>query len=418
MKVTVVGGGSTYTPELVEGLALWALRGGATRVCLQDIQQDRLHVIARFCSRMARNLNSNLVVETSADLEEAIQGAGFVVLQIRVGGQRARHEDIRMGLEAGLIGQETVGVGGFAKALRTVPIVLDIARKVRDANPEAWIINFANPSGIVTEAICRFATTRCVGLCNVPKEFQMEVARHMRVEPERVALDWVGLNHLSWARKVLVDGADILPYLLDSLESPHGPKNIPDIQYPKGFLKALRMLPSSYLRYYYMQDVVLEELKLKKKTRAEEVMEIESQLMEYYSNDSNSLKPVLLAERGGAWYSRIAVEVMEALSSEKPSVHIVNTLNLDAIEGVPGDASVEIPATLSSRGVFPQPVGEVEDRIMGLIRQVKAYERMTIEAAMARDEKRGLLALVANPLVPSVGKAVEVMAAVKKRGIL
>ncbi|MBM4353298.1 MAG: 6-phospho-beta-glucosidase, partial [Deltaproteobacteria bacterium] len=200
MKVAVIGGGSTYTPELIEGLALWQLRGGPRLVTLHDTDAERLGLVAGFSSRMAAALNSGLAVEIQPDFDKAVEGADFVVVQIRVGGQQARHEDIRMGLDRGLIGQETTGVGGFAKALRTIPVVLDMARRIREANPRAWIINFTNPSGIVTEAICRFATTRCIGLCNVPTEFQMDVARYLRVAAEDIVLDWVGLNHLGWVR--------------------------------------------------------------------------------------------------------------------------------------------------------------------------------------------------------------------------
>jgi len=418
MKIAVIGGGSTYTPELIEGLALWQLSGGATRVCLQDIDQERLEVVSRFSRRLVGTLNSGLVVEAEADFDAAVANAAFVVLQIRVGGQQERHQDIRMGLTRGLIGQETTGVGGMAKALRTIPLVLEMARKIRDTNPRAWIINFTNPSGIVTEAVCRFATTRCVGLCNVPKEFQMDVARHMRVEADEVDLDWVGLNHLGWARRVMVQGTDVVPYLVESLDSEHGTRNIPDLEYPRGLLPALRMIPSCYVRYYYLPDTMLATLKESKKSRAEEVLEIEERLMDYYRDPANEEKPLLLSERGGAWYSRIAVEVMEALSREKPSKMIVNTLNLGAIEGLPGDASVEIPVHLSRDRVKPIPVREVEESVMGLIRQVKSYERLTIEAAIARDERKALLALMANPLVPSADKALEVLVALKERQLL
>jgi len=418
MKVTVIGGGSTYTPELVEGLALWQLKGGPEEVCLHDIDAGRLKKVAGFSARMSRALNSDLKVTAESDFDAAIDKASFVVFQIRVGGQEARHDDIRMGVDRGLIGQETTGVGGFAKALRTIPAILDMVRKVRDTNPEAWIINFTNPSGIVTEAICRFATTRCVGLCNVPKEFQMDVARHMRVEEEEVEVDWVGLNHLGWARRILVKGRDVLPYLIKALESDYGPKNIPDLEYPDGFLSALGMLPSSYVRYFYMPDAMLQKIKEKPKTRAEEVMEIEEQLLDYYGDESNSDKPMLLSERGGAWYSRIAVDVMEALRRPEPMKLIVNTPNLGAMEGLPGDASVEIPCHVSAEGVTPLAVTQVEESILGLMRQVKSYERLTIEAAIGKDENKVLMALLNNPLVPSIEKAQEIVEALKARGIL
>jgi 6-phospho-beta-glucosidase len=418
MKIAVIGGGSSYTPELIEGLALWSASGGPREVALFDVDRKRAEIVAGFSGRMARHLHSSLKVSVASDLDEAIENAAFVVLQIRVGGQLERHNDIVMGLEQDLIGQETTGVGGFAKALRTIPVVLDIARRVRDQVPKAWIVNFTNPSGIITEAICRFATTRCVGLCNVPKEFQMDVARHLRLGADEVQLDWVGLNHLGWARKIIVNGRDVLPHLLQTLDSGYGPKNIPDLEYPEGFLSALGMLPSSYCRYYYLPDLMLKELKGRKKSRAEEVMAIEEDLFKYYEDVSNSMKPVALTERGGAWYSRIAVEVMEALESESPRNLIVNTANLGAIEGLPGDASVEVPAMVSRDGVKPIMIGEVEEAIMGLIRQVKSYERLTIEAAIGRDKKKALLALMANPLVGSAEQALKVLASIQSRGIL
>ncbi len=418
MKVAVIGGGSSYTPELVEGVALWSASGGPREVTLFDLDQKRAEIVAGFSGRMARHLHSSLKVNVATSLDEAIENASFVLLQIRVGGQKERHNDIMMGLEQGLIGQETTGVGGFAKALRTIPVVLDIARRVRDRAPNAWLVNFTNPSGIITEAICRFATARCVGLCNVPKEFQMDVARHLRVGSDEVKLDWVGLNHLGWARKVFVNGRDLLPQLLQTLDSGYAPKNIPDLEYPEGFLSALGMLPSSYCRYYYLPDLMLKELQGQKKSRAEEVMAIEDELFTYYRDESNDVKPVALTERGGAWYSRIAVEVMEALESETPRNLIVNTANLGAIEGLPGDASVEVPSMVSREGVKPIVIGEVEEAILGLIRQVKSYERLTIEAAIGRDKRKALLALIANPLVGSAEQALKVLASIQRRGIL
>lgn len=418
MKVAIIGAGSTYTPELTEGLAFWQLKGGADSVSLFDIDEKRLKVVGEFSERMARALNSSLKIEICKTFEQAVEGADFVVLQIRVGGQMARHEDILMGLRHGLIGQETTGVGGFAKALRTIPVVLDMARKVRDSNPEAWIVNFTNPAGIVTEAICRFATVRCVGLCNVPKEFQMDVARHMRVNADQVELDWVGLNHLGWARRILVDGKDVLPYLIESLESDYGPKNIPELEYPEGFLKALRMIPSSYVRYYYAPEQMLAEIRKKDKTRAQEVMAIEEELMQTYADPGNSLKPAALTERGGAWYSRVAVEVMEALCSDTPSRLIVNTLNRGAVDNLPGDACVEVPADVSRTGVKAARVGEVEDSIMGLIWQVKAYERLAIDAALTREPGKALLALLNHPLVPSAFVARKVLDDLKTRRLI
>lgn len=418
MKIAVIGGGSTYTPELMEGLALWQKQGGVSEVALFDIDEERQKPVAAFSQRMVRFMGSALQIRVASSFDEAISGASFVLFQIRVGGQKARHDDILMGTSRGLIGQETTGAGGFAKALRTIPVVLDMAKRIKEREPNAWIINFTNPSGIVTEAICRFANPRCVGLCNVPKEFQMEVASHLKVPAEQVRLDWVGLNHLGWCRKVLVDGHDVLPAVIEAVDQISGPKNIPDLDYPPGFLSALKMVPSSYVRYFYLTDMMLEEIMKKPKSRAQEVMEIEEELLAYYRVDANEEKPALLNERGGAWYSRVAVEVMSALTSDTPAELIVNCLNQGAVPGLPDDACVEVPARISAAGVFPLPVGPVEEEIFGLVRQVKSYERLTIDTALSGDANKALLALLANPLVGSAVKAGWIVGALKQRKIL
>ncbi len=418
MKVAVIGGGSTYTPELMEGLAQWEMEGGPNQVALFDIDEQRQKPVAAFSQRMVAAMGSKLKITVAPSFDDAIEHADFVLFQIRVGGQKARHDDILMGTSRGIIGQETTGAGGFAKALRTIPIILEMASKIRTRNPDAWIINFTNPSGIVTEAICRHANPRCVGLCNVPKEFHMEVAAHLKVPAEAIDIDWVGLNHLGWCRRVLHQGQDLLPAIIEAVDQIGGPKNIPDLDYPQGMLAALKMIPSSYVRYFYMTEMMLTEIMKKPKTRAQEVMELEEQLLAYYRVESNSAKPQLLNERGGAWYSRVAVEVMSSLKKTQPSKVVVNCLNNGAIDGLPPDACVEVPAWLSDNGVSPIPVGAVEEQIFGLIRQVKAYERLTIEAAMERSREKALLALMANPLVASAEKARWVVAALEQRGIL
>jgi 6-phospho-beta-glucosidase len=362
MKLVVVGAGSSYTPELLRGVLEFHAELPIAEVVLQDPRPDRAGPVTAFCQRMAAASPAPLRVFAEPDLDKALVGADFVVVQIRVGGQEGRHEDIQLGLRHGLIGQETTGVGGFAKALRTVPVVLDIARRIEAIAPDAWMLNFTNPAGLVSEAVQNHVRARCIGLCNVPIEMQMDLAEILGVPASSVELDWVGLNHLGWVRKVLVDGRDVLPKLLE---------------------------------------------------------EIEVKLMEIYADpNSPTTLPELLAERGGAWYSRLAVQVMRALTGEEPAVHIVNVRNDGAVVGIAEDASVEVPCEISRSGVRPIGRGVVDESMLGLMQQVKAYERLTIRAAIEGGRATAVLALLANPLVPSAEVASDVVDDCVERGLI
>ncbi|MGB0591024.1 MAG: 6-phospho-beta-glucosidase [Myxococcota bacterium] len=419
MKVTIVGGGSTYSPELVNGLAGRAGALGLSEVVLQDPREDRLGPVGAFCARMVSAMGAPVTVRTTTSLDEALDGADFVVVQIRVGGQQGRHEDIRLGLDRGLIGQETTGVGGFAKALRTIPVVLDIAEQIRERCPDAWLLNFTNPSGMVTEALLRAGHTRTVGLCNVPIEMHMDIAKVLDRPVEDVTLDWVGLNHLGWVRRVLVDGRDVLPGLLEDIEAQvPGPANLPELGYPDGFLRALGALPSSYVRFFYAPDAMLESIQSNTLTRAEEVMVLEEELLTIYADPESTALPAALSKRGGAWYSRLAVEVIQALQGDEPTVHIVNALNGGSLPGVPVDASVEVPCKLSRHGVEPVDSGAVDPALLGLIQAVKAYEQLGIEAALTGDPDAAFKALVAHPLVPDAHVAADVLKALTVRGLI
>lgn len=418
MKIAVIGGGSTYTPELLGGLITHAQALGLDNVTLMDVDPDRLGVLSAFCRRMVQAAGAPFQVGATQDVGEALDGAGFVLLQLRVGGQQGRHEDILMGLKHGLIGQETTGVGGMAKALRTIPVVLDIARQVRERAPDAWVVNFTNPSGIITEALHRHGGVRVAGLCNIPMETKVELAAALGVSPAQVDLDYVGLNHLAWVRRVLVDGKDRLPEVLEHLASGAGPRNIPELDYDPEFLRSLGALPSPYLRYFYATETMLTEIRRKPKTRAQEVMEIEEELLRFYADESHDAPPPMLSERGGAWYSHAAVGVMLALLGDEPETHVVNVANGGAVPDLPEDAVVEVPAQVSRAGLVPRPSGPVRDELLGLMRVVKAYERLTIEAAVQQDAGRALQALVTHPLVPNVQTALHVLGDLRQRGFV
>ncbi len=394
MKVVVVGGGSTYTPELIEG---FADRDGALHVedlVLLDVDQDRLEVVGGLARRMLerRGWPGRLSLTTGQD--GAFEGADFVLLQIRVGGQATRFVDETLPHRFGCIGQETTGPGGFAKALRTVPVVLDIAEAAtRRASPDAWIIDFTNPVGIVTQALVD-GGFRAIGLCNVAIGMQRTFARRFGVDPGRVELEHVGLNHLSWERAIRVDGTDVLPGLLDS----DAPWLADLVNLPLELVHALRAVPSYYLRYFYMTDVVLAE-QLAGKSRAEDVMAIERDLLERYRDPDLAEKPRQLEERGGAFYSEAAAQLIAALATDAGDVQVVNLRNGGAIPGLPADEVVEIGARVGRDGVTPVPVAPLGPELLGLVLQLKAYERLTVKAALSGDRQTALLALLANPLV-------------------
>ena len=405
MKIAVIGGGSTYTPELIEGFVDKQPRLQVTEVILHDIDPSRLTIVGAFAQRMAANGGAEFKINTTLDLKVALDGADFVLSQIRVGGQNARHKDIQFCLKHGLIGQETTGIGGFAKALRTIPEILKLCGLIEHYAPKAWMLNFTNPSGLVTEAILKHSRVRVLGLCNIPIEVKISIARELSVEPSRIRLDYVGLNHLAWLRRVFLDGKDITPQMLSQILTKGTPKNIPDFDYDPLLISCLGMIPNYYLRYYYYKNKMFEILREKKKDRAEEVMEIERELLTIYEDPKTSTKPALLAQRGGAYYSVIAVELIEALRGKLEVEHIINLANADATPDLPPDAAIEAPALINDSGARPLPIGRIDKKIRGLIQMVKAYEELTIQAALNKDYQSALLALITHPLGPGAENA-------------
>lgn len=410
MKIAVIGGGSTYAPEVVEGFILRAAGLGLSEVVFQDVDEKRQGIVGGFCRRMVEHAGSPFALRLTTRREEAIEGASFVLTQFRVGGQQARHQDILLGLRHGLIGQETVGVGGFAKALRTIPVAVEIARETERRAPGAWLVNFTNPSGMVTEALVRHSGCKVLGLCNVPIEMKMGVAAVLGAEEGRVRLDWVGLNHLGWVRRVLLDGEDVTAKLLDMAFDAEKPANIPDMDYDATLVRALGMIPQYYDRFYYYPRRMLEHLKAQPRSRAEEVLEIERALLAKYADPATeAVKPPELSLRGGAYYSKVAVEAIDSIVHDAGAEHIVNVPHRGAAEGFAPETVLEIPARLWAKGAEPLPVGRIGPEIRGLIQQVKAYEELGIEAAMTRDYGKALLALIANPLGPRAEDAEAVL---------
>ncbi|GGW18226.1 6-phospho-beta-glucosidase [Streptomyces capoamus] len=397
MKLTVVGGGSTYTPELVDGFARLRDTLPVEELVLVDPAADRLEPVGGLARRIfARQGHPGRIVTTS-DLDAGVDGADAVLLQLRVGGQAAREQDETWPLECGCIGQETTGAGGLAKALRTVPVVLDIAERVRRTNPRAWIIDFTNPVGIVTRALLR-AGHRAVGLCNVAIGFQRKFAALLGTAPADVHLGHVGLNHLTWETGVRLggpEGEDVLPKLLTE----HGQAIADDVRLPRPLLDRLGVVPSYYLRYYYAHDEVVRELRTKP-SRASEVAAMERELLAMYGDPALDEKPALLARRGGAFYSEAAVDLAAALLGGAGSPYqVVNTLNRGTLPFLPDDAVVEVQAAVGPAGPVPLPVPALDPLFTGLVANVTAYEDLALDAALRGGRDRVFRALLAHPLI-------------------
>lgn len=396
VKVAVAGGGSTYTPELIEGFLSHADRLPVDELVLFDIDPERLDVVGGLAKRIfaKREWPGNLVL--TADRDRALDGANFVIIQLRVGGQAARLVDETLPLEFGCIGQETTGPGGFAKALRTVPVVLELAEETeRRGAKDAWIVDFTNPVGIVMQALLDEGH-RAIGLCNSAMGFQRQIARLLDVPPSSVALEHVGLNHLTWERAARVEGVDRLPELIASSADLIGG----EIGIPADLIRLLGAIPSYYLRYFYLTDEVLrDQMSGAKHSRAEEVMAIEAKLLDMYRDLHLDSKPKLLEQRGGAYYSEAAAQLIASLHAGTGDDQVVDIKNDGALPDLPADVVVEIPARIERDGAHPQRLDALPPEMLGLVQQVKAYERLTVRAAIDGDRTAALKALLANPLV-------------------
>ncbi|MGA8720192.1 MAG: hypothetical protein WB557_19445 [Solirubrobacteraceae bacterium] len=394
MKLAVIGAGSTYTPELVSGLARERDRLGVRDLVLHDIDSSRLDVVGGLSQRILERQGFTGALELTREIDRALDGADAVLIQIRVGGQAARLRDETIPAACGCVGQETTGAGGLAKAMRTVPVVLEIAQRARElAAADAWIVDFTNPVGIVTRALLD-AGHRAIGLCNVAINFQRQIAAHLRVPAERVLVEQVGLNHLTWIRAVWVDGRDVLPEVIDGF----GDALAHEIGLPRALIEDLGAIPSYYLRYFYAEREVVQEQKMTA-PRARTVAEIERRLLEMYRDPALAEKPALLEQRGGAFYSEAAVALVGSLVADTGDVQVVDVRNGGALTGVADDDVVEVPARIGSGGAVPVAQKPLAPELLGLVQHVAAYERLAAAAAVSGDVDAARLAALANPLV-------------------
>lgn len=409
LKIVTIGGGSSYTPELVEGLIKRYNELPVSEYWLVDIEdgKEKLEIVGALAKRMVQEAGVPMEIHLTLDRREALKDADFVTTQLRVGLLKARAKDERIPLAQGFLGQETNGAGGLFKALRTVPVILDIAKDMQELCPNAWLVNFTNPAGVVTEALLRYSDhKKVIGVCNVPIGMEFGAADLLKVDKSRITMDQIGLNHMVYGQRVYLDGQDVTAEVMDKLvnqEATQSMANIVALGWDAAFIKATGVMPCPYHRYYYkkrdMLDHELEEFK-QGKTRAEVVMEVEKSLFELYKNVELKEKPVELSKRGGAHYSDVACEVISSIYNDKGTVLAVNTKNNGKIGMFEDESAIEISCRITKDG--PVPVETVTDLpifAQGLVAQIKAFERLAAEAAYTGDYNTALLAMTTNPLV-------------------
>lgn len=415
MKVAVIGGGSSYTPELINGFLERLGTFPVTELWLSDVLPERLEVVGKFAQRMVAAQGSPFTVHLTTDQRTAVTNADYVTTQLRVGWMAARREDEYLGRRHGLIGQETTGVGGMAKALRTIPVILKIAADMRDlAKPGALLVNFTNPAGLVTEALSRYAPdVPSVGVCNAPITTQIGMmdrlneAEGLGLTLDRTELLTLGLNHLTWHRGFLVDGEDIWPRVLEltltELRASEHPYWTPEL------IESLQMIPNYYLQYFYYTDKKLADQEKWPPSRAEQVMAIEETLFAQYAEPDRSEPPAGLMQRGGAYYSTVATQLLNAHYNDLQETHVVNVPHHGAVPGWPSDWVLELPCTIGRDGITPIAAEPLPPACFGLMNAVKQYELLTVEAAVHGDRKAAYQALLAHPLGPKADQVQAVL---------
>lgn len=410
LKIATIGGGSSYTPELIEGFIKRYDELPIRELWLVDIDlgKEKLQIVGELAKRMVEEAGVPMKIYLTLDRKTALKDADFVTTQFRVGLLEARMKDERIPLKYGVIGQETNGPGGLFKALRTIPVILDIVKDMEELCPNAWLVNFTNPTGILTEAILRYTKFRkVIGLCNVPKHIHMNIADMLGVEHNRVHIDFQGLNHMVYGTKVLLDGIDITKQVISEIARPKESmtmQNIKGMDWNPEFIEALGVIPCPYHRYYYKSKEMLEEeLETSKTegTRAEVVKKLEDDLFELYKDKNLNRKPEQLEKRGGAYYSDAACSLISSLYNNTGDIQPVNTMNNGAIASIPDDCAVEVSAVITKNGPIPLTMGDLPISVRGLVQQIKSFERLAAEAGVTGDYNTALLALCINPLVGS-----------------
>ncbi|UOQ86717.1 6-phospho-beta-glucosidase [Gracilibacillus salinarum] len=408
LKLVVIGGGSSYTPEIIEGVLKRHHQLPFTEIVLVDIEEgkEKVTIIAELAKRMIKEARNNINVCWTLDLEHALQDADFVTTQIRVGGLDARERDERIPLSHGFIGQETNGAGGILKAFRTIPVMIQIAEAVHRICPQAWMINFTNPAGIITEALLQHSPhKKVIGVCNIPYHMKQSAAEILEVDAAQVSLEFIGLNHFVFGRCVQINGIDYTEELTKKLDDNHvtySPANIIQLDWSQSFIRNMKLIPNPYHQYYYQtRDMLATEWRAYEngETRAKAVKQLEKQLFSIYKDPALTKKPEQLEERGGAFYSEVACRLMDSLYNNRKDIQTVNTLNNGAIKELPDNAVIEINCKITKNGPNPVAIGSLPAAVKGDILQMKAFEELVIAAGISGNYQQAYQAFLANPLI-------------------
>lgn len=408
LKIVTIGGGSSYTPELVEGFINRYEELPVKELWFVDIEdgKEKLEIVGNLAKRMVKKAGIDMQINLTLDRREALKDADFVTTQLRVGLLDARIKDETIPLSHGVMGQETNGAGGLFKALRTIPVIFDIIKDVEELCPNAWMVNFTNPTGIITEAVFKYTNfRRYIGLCNVPIHLKNDVAKLFNVEGDRISMDFAGLNHMVYGLNVSLDGEDVTKEAIDKfVKADISMQNIKAIDFNAEFVKSLGAIPCPYHRYYYKTKEMLEdELREFKegKARGQVVKELEEQLFELYKDEKLDVKPPQLEKRGGAYYSDAACNLISSIYNDKKDIQVVNTLNNGSIRDFKDEQAVEVSSVITKNGPKPISIGYLPDSVHGLVSQIKSFEVLAAKAAVYGDYESALLALCINPLIPS-----------------
>lgn len=414
MKIAVIGGGSTYTPELINGFLRYAQELNLGEVWLMDVDESRLKTVGGFARRMVESRNAPFKVVLSLDQRESVKGADYVITQLRVGQMSARREDEYLAQRHNLIGQETTGIGGIAKALRTIPVILELVRDMQELSPGALLANFSNPSGLITQAVSLVAPQMLiVGVCNVAIGVKMRILDGLqkklgkKIDPDQAHLDTLGLNHLTWHRGFTVEDQDLWPLVLKEYQEEL--RSIETPEFPPELIETLQMIPSYYLNFYYETGSKLAEQLTWPPSRAEEVLELEKDLLREYADPARNIPPEGLLQRGGAFYSTAALQLINSHYNDLGQIHVANVPNRDAVQGWPGDWVLELPCRVSRKGIQAIQTRPLPEVCFGLLAQVKTCELLTVKAATSGDRDLLYQALLAHPLGPSASQTHQVM---------
>ncbi|WP_321388332.1 6-phospho-beta-glucosidase [uncultured Enterococcus sp.] len=414
LKIVTIGGGSSYTPEIIEGFIQKKLDGllPIKEIYLVDIEEgkEKLEIVGGLAKRMVEKAGADIDIHLTLDRRTALENADFVTTQFRVGLLPARIRDEKIPLKYDLIGQETNGAGGAMKALRTIPVILDICKDMEELCPEAWLINFTNPSGIITETVLKHSTIKVVGLCNIPIGIVNKIAKLYETEAANVSVEFSGLNHFVYGKNIYVNGKEVTKEVIEKIKdgTEISAKNIPNFSFPDDILDAVGMIPAGYLKYYYTRETMLADCKraaAEEGTRGEVVTQTEKELFELYKDQELAVKPKQLEERGGAHYSEAAVNLIDSIYNGDGKIHYVNVRNNGTLPELPDNTAIECNCVVTHRGALPITVGQLETSVRGQISLMKAYEELVIEAGVTGDYLAALKALTINPLVNDSDKA-------------